>query len=220
MISGSNTEQHVAELLYLVTDTKTPSVTLPPPLNSDPRVKSGQLVFHNPVFTAGTINTACKTVKTAPHSPRVHQWRLVCCGNKQTDTRIATLNQNWLYLHPLFSFTVIFLWNAKGEFGIFTNILFKAMPVHKKTRTKNGHTIHDYSESFQNITTCSASKTFWMMSQIPRTFWTPPLWTPDLFNHLSGMPRPLSHNPINSWRINKSSALHLVSFTYPVDWEI
>lgn len=48
--TGSNAEQHVAELLYLVTDTKTPSVTLPPPLSSDPRVKSGQLVFHNPTL--------------------------------------------------------------------------------------------------------------------------------------------------------------------------
>lgn len=55
-----NTEQHVAELLYLVTDTKTPSVTLHPPLSSDPESSQVSLCFVIPpsaLFTAGTINT-------------------------------------------------------------------------------------------------------------------------------------------------------------------
>lgn len=55
-----NTEQHVAELLYLVTDTKAPSVTLLPPLSSDPESRQVSLCFVIPpsaLFTAGTINT-------------------------------------------------------------------------------------------------------------------------------------------------------------------
>jgi len=105
--AGSNTQQHVAELLYLVTDTKTPSVTLPPPLSSDPRVKSGQRVFHNPTLGCVYCGNDKYSVSFSSHasSPPV---TVSLLGNKQTNIRIATLNQSWLYLHPLADFVLIY----------------------------------------------------------------------------------------------------------------
>jgi len=91
--AGSNTQQHVAELLYLVTDTKTPSVTLPLPLSSDPRVKSGQRVFHNPTLGCVYCGNDKYSVSFSSHasSPPV---TVSLLGNKQTNIRIATLNQS------------------------------------------------------------------------------------------------------------------------------